>query len=204
MMIGTAAVILAGGRSSRMNGKDKALLDMGGIPLVELQYRRWLGVFDETAVSIGRPGRYPFLRRACTIADEAESSGPLSGLLAAMRSIEAERYFIIAVDMPFSSPDLGRFIVSHLGEHDAALIRRNDGHLEPLFAVYSRRCLPVIEEIFCKGEKSIIHGLIPRIDAMILSEEDIPYDAGILLQSANTPEEWKNLAFPPPGLSSQD
>ena len=204
MMIGTVAVILAGGRSSRMNGQDKALIDMGGITLVELQYRRWYGVFDETAVSIGRPGRYPFLGSICTIADETESSGPFSGLLSAMRSIEAERFFIVAVDMPFSFPSLGRFIVNSLGKHDAALIRRKDGHLEPLFAVYSRRCLPVVENLFRKGEKSIVHGLIPRIDARIMSEEDIPYDASILLQSANTPDEWKSLVKPSAGSQAQN
>ena len=161
-MIGTVAVILAGGRSSRMNGQDKALIDMGGITLVELQYRRWYGVFDETAVSIGRPGRYPFLGSICTIADETESSGPFSGLLSAMRSIEAERFFIVAVDMPFSSPSLGRFIVNSLGKHDA------EKHARVTRAVHERRLGIAPRNI---SEKSVQHQEIEPRSAQMLQND---------------------------------
>ena len=102
------AVILAGGEGRRMGGADKALLDLGGRPLIA-------HVLDRLAPQIGRvvisangdPARFAFTGLE-VLADEA-SLGPLSGILAGLRCARDSGAGLVIstpVDAPFLPADL--------------------------------------------------------------------------------------------------
>ncbi len=77
------AVILAGGKSSRM-GRDKLCLDFGGLSLLESAVRRFGAYFDKVVVSVGDLSKYPDIK-AEKVEDIYKESGPMSGLHAAMK-----------------------------------------------------------------------------------------------------------------------
>ena len=71
-------VVLAGGASSRM-GTDKALLPLGGAPIITYAAKALSSVFSEVVVSSGSGKRYAFLGLN-EISDVFNDSGPLGGI----------------------------------------------------------------------------------------------------------------------------
>ena len=97
-------VILAGGRSRRM-GRDKALLDLGGRPMLA-RVAEALGRVCQAVVIVDRePGRYAFLGFPVVV-DRRPGFGALSGLHAGLLAMEHPYGIFVACDMPFLDPAL--------------------------------------------------------------------------------------------------
>ena len=139
----TVAVILAGGKSSRM-GRDKAMLPVNGTPLVAMLAERWRDVFDGLVLSVDTRERFAHLglEQVQMVEDARPEAGPLAALETVMNTVPAERYFLTAVDLPFGNPELARALSGRMGEADVCLIQRRSRGVEPLFSFYSRKCLP--------------------------------------------------------------
>lgn len=173
------AVILAGGRSSRM-GRDKAGLTLGGEDFLTRLVTRFRGSFDRVWVS----GRWE-------LPDLRPGQGPLAGLETAFVRTGAERLFLTAVDLPFGDPALALELERRMGDADACLIQREDRRWEPLFALYARTCLPALSVALDRGERSFYRGLIPFVTVREVAENSLsafPLDR--LLFNTNTLEEW--------------
>ncbi len=148
----TVAVIMAGGKSSRM-GRDKALLPLDGRPLLSALAHRWRGVFDGLVISADTRARFAALDLggARIVEDTRPGAGPLAGLEAVMTAVPADRYFLTAVDLPFGEPALALELSERMGGADVCLIQREGRGWEPLFALYARRCLPAISAALDRG-----------------------------------------------------
>ncbi|PIE07487.1 MAG: molybdenum cofactor guanylyltransferase MobA [Rhodobacterales bacterium] len=103
-------VILAGGRGRRMGGADKALLELGGVPMIARVIARLGPQVDALAISAnGAPGRFAGFGLPVLPDTIAGHPGPLAGLLAGMRWAEAEgasHIVTAATDTPFLPADL--------------------------------------------------------------------------------------------------
>ena len=116
------AIVLAGGRSSRM-GAPKALLDWHGGTLV----RRVTGILQRVAdpvVVVHAAGQeLPTLPGVERVVDRAPDRGPLEGMAAGLRAV-ADRcpaVFVSGTDLPFLHPDLVRALAAARAEHDVAV-----------------------------------------------------------------------------------
>lgn len=188
----TIAVIMAGGKSSRM-GRDKALLPVDGRPLLSVLAHSWRGVFDGLVISADTRERFAALDLggAQIVEDTRPGAGPMAGLEAVMTAVPADRYFLTAVDLPCGDPMLARELASRMGDADACLIQRESRGWEPLFALYARSCLPVISAALDQGKRSFYRGLLPFVKIRKVPEDSIPeFPLDRLLLNANTPMEW--------------
>ena len=137
------ALILAGGRSSRM-GTDKPLLKIGDETLLERAVRFWResGRVSRILVANGQPGHLePLPEGAEAVYDLEEGRGPMAGLIAAFRQTDADVLYVSAVDMPFLRKDA----ILPVPPGDACVYRCGGG-LQPAFAVYRRSILPLAEK----------------------------------------------------------
>ncbi|MCD8331063.1 MAG: molybdenum cofactor guanylyltransferase [Oscillospiraceae bacterium] len=184
----TAAVILAGGKSSRM-GRDKAMLPFGEDTMLSHLvglYRPW---FDLTAVSLNVPGRFQTYG-AMEVVDRHPGDGPLAGLEAAFLDTRADVIFLTATDLPFGDPALALRLLERLGEHDVCLIH-HDGRAETLFAVYSSACLPAVRRSLDAGRRSMFH-VLEQVDTLRLTPQQLPeFDLDHILRNVNDPEEYR-------------
>ena len=144
-----SALILAGGRGSRMGYREKALIDFKGRPLIETIIERLEKVADSIIISVRDRKQEEllgsFLGGAYRFAyDDYMNRGPLSGILSGLRACDDEYCFVAACDMPFINEDVVRLLFTGCRDYDAAIPRWEDGFLEPLHAVY--RCAPMIRE----------------------------------------------------------
>lgn len=143
MISQVAGVILAGGKSSRF-GSNKALALHQGTALIQNITRRLADLFPETLLITNTPEDYAFLGWPMA-ADQYHNCGPLAGIHAALRTVSQPRAFVCGCDMPLLNPNLIRFLCELDGDHDVVLPWLPEGP-EPLYAVYSKKAMPVIEE----------------------------------------------------------
>jgi molybdopterin-guanine dinucleotide biosynthesis protein A len=148
-MKGTAGIVLAGGRSTRM-GSPKAALEWRGSTLLE-------GVVDAVGRATGRvvvvraPGQeLPALPAGVAVVEDARRDrGPLEAMLAGMRAVaaEAEIVFVASVDLPFLHPAIVSRVIRALGPGLDAAVPVVAGWPQPLAAAYRIGLLPLVAEL---------------------------------------------------------
>lgn len=142
-MIKATGVILAGGKSARM-GVDKAFLKVGRDEMIRRIAEELKKVFAEVLISGGSEEAHRQLGLK-VVADLIKGGGPLSGIHATLQCMSYRNGLVVACDMPFINADMARFMINQIGDYDVA-VPRHGIHLQPLFAVYSKSCIPAIEE----------------------------------------------------------
>jgi molybdopterin-guanine dinucleotide biosynthesis protein A len=183
-----AGVIVAGGRASRMGGRDKAFAAVGGEPIAVRTIRLFRDLFPQVLVATNRPARYRGLGVE-TAADHFPGCGPLAGIHAALLASRHPHVFVVACDMPRLDPDVIRFLVGRIGEAEA-VVPRWEGDVEPLHAVYAVRCLPAIETSLRAGRHAL-RDVLPLLRVDYVSEAELRGVRGAAesLINVNTPEE---------------
>jgi FdhD protein len=188
---GITGAILAGGRSRRM-GKNKALMQIGGQPLIQLVYEKMARLFSEILLVTNEPDDYSFL--PCrTIPDLFPGAGSLAGVHGAITASTTERVFVVGCDMPWLCEELIRHICAVSAGHEVTVPCSMDG-LEPLHAVYGKGCLPLMTEAL-RGDERCIYDLYPRLETCTLTWAEIAAIPGAeqSFQNINTPEDYQNL-----------
>src|SRR5579864_2081154 len=102
------AFILAGGKSTRM-GADKAFVMLDGQTLLARALELAHSVTTDVRV-VGDPARFSSF--APVVEDVFPDCGPLSGIHAALRASATDLNVILAVDTPFVSPALLRYLIT--------------------------------------------------------------------------------------------
>ena len=185
------AVILTGGRSSRM-GRDKAMLPVGGVPMAQMLAARFRASGFDVAVSVDRAGRFP-LDGVLEMEDAFPGEGPLNGLYSAFTKTQENAVFFTATDLPGGDPELAKKLFDLRGDSDACLIRRADGRAETLFGVYARSSLPAVSECLKEGRRAV-RAALKSLRVRWVEERELPeWELSRVLRNVNTPEEYAAL-----------
>lgn len=163
------AIILAGGQSTRM-GRDKALIEIEGVPLLRRVADVALQCTAAVYVVTPWPERYrDRLPQGCRCIQEVPSSagemgskmglgqGPLVGFARGLAAVETEWVLLLACDLPGLRAEVLRKWVEKLGtvSVDAiALLPRHAKGWEPLCGFYRRRCRADLERFIQQGGRS--------------------------------------------------
>ena len=143
-----SALILAGGKGSRMGYQEKAMIDINGKPLISRVIKNIENVVDNIIISVRDRAQGELLNAILPkyrfAYDAYKNIGPISGILSGLLACEDEYCFIAACDMPFINENVVKMLFRKSEDYDAAIPRHNDGFLAPLHAVY--RCKPMIRE----------------------------------------------------------
>jgi molybdopterin-guanine dinucleotide biosynthesis protein A len=164
-------VVLAGGLSRRM-GRDKALLDHHGRPLL----RRQVDVLSALCGQVVVSGDYAGFD---CVPDEGERCGPLGGIHAVCRRFPDTALLVVPVDMPQVTPvDLA-----------SLLKQRGPCHFDrqPLPAYFpdGRRLMGALRAIFDPSDAGLsVHRLHAALGSNVLDA------AGFDALNVNTPEQW--------------
>jgi len=147
-------IILAGGKSQRM-GKNKAFIDSGGIPLFERVYRVFKEIFSEIIIVANDAG--PFERyEAILQMDIISDKGAIGGLYTGLFHSSNYHAFCSACDMPLLNPHVIKYMADKRDSYDVIVPKTHDG-LHPLHAIYSKRCLNPMRQLFDGGDLRIVN-----------------------------------------------
>jgi len=188
---GVTGVILAGGESRRM-GSDKSLLPLTGARFIDHVYRCMADLFNEVIIVTNSPGLYNEI--PCRkVSDIYYAQGSLAGLHSGLLHAKSEKIFVVACDMPFIMPAVVREICAHADQGDLVIPYSSNGH-EPLHALYTKRCLPAMEQVLDAGLKRIV-AFFDMVKPVEVSAETIrlhdPEEKSF--QNINTPEDYFRL-----------
>lgn len=184
-----SGAILAGGRARRLGGADKASLMIGGARIIDRQLAALSAVADDIRIVADDPSRYAGLALP-VIADAIPGAGALGGLYSALLDAVHDRVLVLACDLPFVTRALLARLVSESGEDEVdAVVPRSARGLEPLCAVYSKRCAPAVRARIARGALQVA-GLLEDVRVRELGPEALaPYDDGSLFENVNTPHD---------------
>jgi molybdopterin-guanine dinucleotide biosynthesis protein A len=185
------AVILAGGLSRRM-GFNKALIDIGGKPLIRMLIDRIRPVTDRILISSNDYLSYKFLDFP-VIPDHFAGHGPLGGFHSAMLHNDCSLYIVLACDLPNLKTPFIRTLVSMAEGFDAAIPRTRDGVAHPLCAVYRRTCLPSVERALKRGANKVIKTFLDDSLAIRWVSPDEGKFKDTDLANINTPDDLRKV-----------
>jgi molybdenum cofactor guanylyltransferase len=182
-----AGAVLAGGKATRMGGRSKGLISVGGRPIIQTAALVLTRVFREVWIVTNTPDESAFLELPMTH-DVYAGCGSLGGIHAGLTACRASRAFVMGCDMPFPSEEAVRLTATIAGEGYDVVIPRIRGHLEPLHAVYSKRCLPYIERLIRESDFKILH-LLDQVRVYEIPESEfVRLDPSLsFLINVNTP-----------------
>lgn len=145
MKFDCTGVILAGGKNNRFPGKKKTLRKIGGTIILETIYNVFSSIFKEVILVVNDPKE--FCGWDMTIVTDIDPSKcALAGLHAGLFYASHPYAFVTACDTPFVKPEIIKYIIDQIEPGYDVIIPKTDDGLEPLSAVYSKACLPLIEE----------------------------------------------------------
>ncbi len=174
MVTGITAVVLSGGKGERLGNLEKAFLQIDGKSLLERKIIVLSSLCDELLVVTNKPQLYSCIKIR-VVRDIEEGIGPLMGLYTGLLNSFSENCFITASDMPFFCVELFNFMKELLTEKNAGydvVIPRIGENYEPLFALYSRRCIPHIQRALEKKKRRIV-SFLPEVKVRYIGEEEI-------------------------------
>jgi molybdopterin-guanine dinucleotide biosynthesis protein A len=186
------SIVLAGGKGSRL-GKNKLLEVVGGRPLLQRVVDSLIPVSRRILVVIAQGQGYPAIEarqaRVDCIQDIYPGKGVLGGLYTGLSTSDSEHSLVVAGDMPFLNPSLVQYLVSAAPAFDVVMPRLN-GLIQPLHAIYSRDCLPPIQEQLERNQLQI-RVFLDKVRVKYVEEAEIDrFDPRHLsFFNVNTPED---------------
>lgn len=185
------AVILAGGKASRMGGVNKALLKINGKSIIEREIEVLDAIFDETIIITNNPENYEFLGKPL-FNDVVPGKGSLGGLYTGLLRARNHYSFFVPCDMPFLDTRIINVLLSKLDNHDIVIPKIN-GHLEPMHAIYSKKCIPHIKKLMT-GDDLKIKLLFHEVDTYEISEDCVrKFDPAFdFIMNVNTPKDFED------------
>ncbi len=182
--------MLAGGESARM-GRDKALIELEGVPLI-LRVAGLLEPLTGRSIVIGQPERFDGLDLQ-VIGDDQPGLGPLGAISTALRNTRRPWNLILGCDLPFlTGPWLEHLIARAVHSSNAVVMPRSEGGLEPLCAMYHQRCEQAISAALARGVRKVTDGLADLRMEIIAPAEWKPFDSeGLLFKNMNSPADYE-------------
>lgn len=183
------AVILAGGKSSRM-GQPKALLRFDGEPLIVHMVRRLGQLFSDTVVVAAPEQELPALP-STIVRDDVAHQGPVGGIYYGLKAARREICFVTSCDAPFLNLRLIAYLMAQISDYDVVVPFTQD-RFQPLHAVYRKQVAPLLKEQLERGELRPIF-LYDKVRTRKITEAEMhPHDPESLsFLNMNTPEDYQ-------------
>jgi molybdopterin-guanine dinucleotide biosynthesis protein A len=152
----TAAIVLAGGRSSRF-GRDKLAEPIDGIPMLERAVSAVAGVVDEVLVVVA-PGAVAEIPDGVRRVDDARAfQGPLAGVDAGLAATDADVVLVVGGDMPTLVPAVLQRLIDALTDPsvDAAVLEAGGRHRPLPMALRRGPAIAITETLLASDERRL-------------------------------------------------
>jgi molybdopterin-guanine dinucleotide biosynthesis protein A len=155
-------VLIAGGRSARMGGREKAMLEIGGKPLLQHVLARLRPQVGRIIINAnGEPSRFHGYCLPVVADTLGDHEGPLAGLFAALQwsqreTPEARFVATVSADTPFIPPDLIERLEAGLREKGArSAIASSQGERHPVIGLWDLALAADVERALHQGMRAM-------------------------------------------------
>jgi molybdenum cofactor guanylyltransferase len=179
-----SAIVLAGGRSQRMGGVDKALLPLAGRPLLAHVLARLAPQVDDIVINYNRdPAALAAFGKRVVHDAVDDFPGPLAGIAAALPYCRHDTVLVVPCDTPFLPENLHARLAASLAPDIDVVIAHDGGRLQPLFLLLRRQLGVALEAWLVGGGR--------KVDAWCLAQRAaiVRFEDARAFANVNTPEE---------------
>ncbi|WP_313339074.1 molybdenum cofactor guanylyltransferase [Sedimentibacter sp.] len=164
------AIILAGGKSSRM-GFDKQLLKINERSLMDKLIQKLRQEFEEIIIVTNKTELYIGLSHKIT-KDILKDMGVLGGIHAGLNHSLSRFAFVVACDMPNINMEYVRYMKDRLTDNNSlGCVTKFGDWIEPFCSFYSVDLIKNIEKYLESGRRSV-NGLIKDVNITYIKEKD--------------------------------
>jgi molybdopterin-guanine dinucleotide biosynthesis protein A len=183
-------VVLAGGAGTRIGGRAKGLLEVGGRRLVDRVVAALRGAADDLLIIANEPAAADWVSGVRVVGDLWKERGSLVGLHAALAHSSGAA-LVVGWDMPFLSTQLLRALKSAGQQRVTAVVPEGEHGLEPLCAYYPSSCREVAEAQLARGEYRLSSFLerLPALEVFPRTEVERYGTPRVLFMNVNTSED---------------
>ena len=181
-------VIQAGGKSTRMGGRAKALMELGGRRIVDRIIDVLRAVTADLLIVTNTPDTLASLGLPM-VPDVFPDHGSLGGIYSGLRAASGDAAFTVACDMPFLRPEVVRLVIDRAALADV-VVPLSGNRLETLHACYAKSCLGPIEARLKSGRLKIA-GFFDEVRVLAIPEEEVARFGrpDVIFMNVNTPDE---------------
>ena len=182
-------VIQAGGKSTRMGGRPKALMELGGRRIIDRVVEVLRGVTRDVLLVTNTPELYATLGLPM-VPDVFPDHGSLGGIYSGLKAAPGEAAFTVACDMPFLMPEVARLVIDRAGLADVVVPKIAD-QFETLHACYAKACLAPMESRLREGRLKIV-GFFEDVRVLTIAPAEVARFRApeLVFMNVNTPEEF--------------
>ena len=180
-------------------GCPKMFLDFNGKPLIRYSLEALGHVCSEIMIVTQTPDLFKGVN-AKVVTDAVTQAGPMGGLFTGLECAQNHWSIAIACDMPYIRKELLNGLIAQLHSkiYKEAIVPLGpenvgrEGGRQPLCALYSKNCLPVLHRLIMAGRVSLLQSL-SELETQFLSWLDLDRDdrEGISFLNLNTPPDLK-------------
>ncbi len=151
------AVILAGGQARRMGGRDKGLIEVSGLSMIEYVISALQPQLDNIVINANRNQDIYAKYNYPVIADNYEGfNGPLAGMASCMKAIDTEFMITTPCDSPFLPDDLVARMLKGVIDNRADIGVADSGErIQPVFSLIKCSLLNSLVAYLDSGERKI-------------------------------------------------
>lgn len=152
-----SAIILSGGRATRMNGVDKGLVTLQNKPLIQHVIERLKPQADEIFINANREIATYLKFSHRVLQDETdEFLGPLAGFLLGLKHAKHDYVLTVPCDSPLLPLDLVERLLIGLTETRADIaVASSDKMTHPVFCLIKKSVLPSLIAFLEAGERKV-------------------------------------------------
>ena len=184
------AAVLAGGMSKRF-GQEKAMLKFGDLTLLERIYSEIISIVSKCWV-IGRKREGLNLHPDLFVDDIVIDAGPMGGLFTGL-NLSDKPLFLTSCDMPFIKKEHIQYIIEQFDPKLPATIAVSESGKEPLFGLYQKNVLPIIERLFSNKSFAMYH-IFDHIEVKFIDFAKTEYMPEIFF-NINTLSDYKKALY---------
>lgn len=200
MITDMTAIILAGGKSTRMH-QNKALLTINGKTIIKLLIEKLDEIFSDIIIITNLPNKFTDLDKA-KHPDIYPHLGPIAGIHSGLLHSNTDKNFIISCDLPLVPADSIRYLVKQDLNCDAKLFSER-GKALMLCGIYRKQVCKIAEDLILntdftsKNSKEKItlrlRDLLKEISYETIDAEKLEWYCENHFLNMNTPEDYRKI-----------
>jgi len=197
-----AGIILSGGKGERIGGKKpfrvfngKYLINYPSDILKSLNIP-FVTVFAKNSIDLQMEREYLTNYKCIISFDLIEDKGPLMGILCGMRALNAKWFVVLPCDCPYITKDALKKLIENISiaekNNNLCIIPKHEnGYIEPLFALYKRDALSILNKIIMEDKNLSIRYFISYLNPLYIKTDELDKTKRIF-KNINTIEELMN------------
>ncbi len=152
-----SAMILAGGRSSRMEGLDKGLVEVNGRPMIKHVLANLKNQLNLIRINANR-NQPAYADLALSVIEDRmdDFQGPLAGMARGLEHCPSEWLLVVPCDTPYLPTDLVQRLYTQAQQQQAEIVVAHDGkRMQPVVSLLKRDLYPSLIAFLESGDRKI-------------------------------------------------